>query len=95
MWFLVAQFVLGIFLREDSDLIFFKVIKGLNIPMLTITTWISPHFINNKMAPIYAALVVFVARYYFFPLVIGFEVDNFFQMPLEKLLLSAKADLGL
>ena len=56
---------------------------------------IKPAFINDRLAPLYAALILFIARYYLFPLIIGFDVESFSQMPLEKLLLSAKADLGL
>ena len=95
MWSMLAQFVLGIFLRDDSRLALVRLIRGLNTPALFVTGLIQPAFINDRLAPVYAALVLFIARYYFFPLIIGFDVESFPQMPLEKLLLSAKADLGL
>ncbi len=95
MWALIGQFALETFLRDDSRLALWRVIHGLNKPILFLTGLIQPEFINDRLAPLYAALVLFIARYYLFPLIIGFDVESFSQMPLEKLLLSAKADLGL
>ena len=95
MWTMVGQFVFGIFLHNDSRLALFSIIRGLNTPILFLTGLIQPRFINERLAPLYAALVLFIARYYLFPLIIGFDVENFTQMPLEKLLMSAKSDLGL
>ena len=92
---MLAQFVLDIFLRDDSRLALVRVVRGLNTPILFISGLTQPAFINDRLAPVYAALVLFIARYYLFPLIIGFDVESFSQMPLEKLLLSAKADLGL
>ena len=95
MWTLSLQFVVGIFISEDSRLKFVQIIRGLNIAVLVLTNLIRPGFIIDRLAPLYAALIVFIARYYLFPLIIGFDVESFTQMPLEKLLLSAKTDLGL
>ena len=95
MWTLSLQFVLGSFISEDSRLKFFQIIRGVNTPVLVLTNMIRPGFIIDRLAPLYAALILFIARYYLFPLIIGFDVESFTQMPLEKLLLSAKTDLGL
>ena len=95
MWTLSLQFVLGIFISEDSRLKFVQIIRGVNTPVMVLTTLIRPGFIIDRLAPLYAALILFIARYYLFPLVIGFDIESFTQMPLEKLLLSAKTDLGL
>ena len=95
MWTLSLQFVLGIFISEDSRLKFVQIIHGVNTLVLVLTNLIRPGFIIDRLAPLYAALILFIARYYLFPLIIGFDVESFTQMPLEKLLLSAKADLGL
>ena len=95
MWTIVGQFALDIFLRDNSRLALLRIIRGLNAPILFLTGLIQPTFINDRLAPLYAVLVIFIARYYLFPLIIGFDVDSFSQMPLEKLLLSAKADLGM
>ena len=95
MWTLSLQFVLGIFISEDSRLKFVQIIRGLNTPVLLLTNLIRPGFIIDRLAPLYASLILFIARYYLFPMIIGFDVESFTQMPLEKLLLSAKTDLGL
>ena len=95
MWTLSLQFVLGIFISEDSRLKFVQIIHGVNTLVLVLTNLIRPGFIIDRLAPLYAALILFIARYYLFPLIIGFDVESFTQMPLEKLLLSAKTDLGL
>ena len=95
MWTMVGQFLLGIFLPNDNRLAVLRIIRGLNTPILFLVDLVQPAFINERLAPLYAALVLFIARYYLFPLIIGFDVENFAQMPLEKLLLSAKSDLGL
>ena len=95
MWTVVLQFVLGIFFHNDSRLTLLRIIRGLNIPILFLTGLVQPAFINERSAPLYAALVIFIARYYLFPLIISYDVESFSQMPLEKLLLSAKSDLGL
>ena len=94
MWTIVGQFVLDIFLHDDSRLALLRIIRGLNAPILFFTGLIKPAFINDRLAPLYGAMVIFIARYYLFPLIIGFDVESFSQMPLEKLLFSAKADLG-
>ena len=95
MWTLSLQFVLGIFISEDSRLKFVQIIRGVNTPVLVLTNLTRPGFIIDWLSPLYAALILFIARYYLFPLIIGFDVESFTQMPLEKLLLSAKTDLGL
>ena len=95
MWTMVGQFLLSIFLPNDNRLALLRIIRGLNTPILFLVDLVQPAFINERLAPLYAALVLFIARYYLFPLIIGFNVESFSQMPLEKLLLSAKSDLGL
>ena len=94
MWTLSLQFLLGIFINENSRLRFVQIIRGVNTPVLMLTNLIRPGFVIDRLAPLYAALILFIARYYLFPLVIGFDVESFTQMPLEKLLLSAETELG-
>ena len=95
MWTMLGQCVLGIFLRDNSRLALLRIIHSINMPILFLTGLIKPAFINDRLAPLYAALVLFIARYYLFPLIIGFDVESFSQMPLEKMFFSAKADMGL
>ena len=90
----MAQFVLGIFLRDDSRLAFCGSLR-VKFADIVFIRFDPTGVYQLPVAPLYAALVLFIARYYLFPLIIGFDVESFSQMPLEKLLLSAKADLGL
>jgi hypothetical protein len=94
MWSSILQFVLAIFTRDDSRVAVIRITRGLNQPIIAITGLFRPHFINDRLAPVYAAFILFMARYYLLPLIIGYDVESFTQMPLEKLLLSAKSDLG-
>jgi hypothetical protein len=56
---------------------------------------IKPAFIISRLLPLYAAGILFIIRYYVLPLAIGFDVWSFSDMPLERMLLSAKSDFGL
>jgi hypothetical protein len=94
MWSSILQFVLAIFTRDDSRVAVIRITRGLNQPIIAITGLFRPHFINDRLATVYAAFILFMARYYLLPLIIGYDVESFTQMPLEKLLLSAKSDLG-
>ena len=64
MWTLSLQFVLGIFISQNSRLKFVQIIFGVNTPVLVLTNLISPGFIIDRLAPLYAALILFIARYY-------------------------------
>ena len=77
MWTLSVQFVLGIFISENSRLKFVQIIFGVNTPVLVLSNLLRPGFIIDRLAPLYAALILFIARYYLFPLIIGFDVESF------------------
>ena len=94
MWTSLAHFLLILVMREDSTFIILRVVRGVNSPIHQTINLVKPNFIITRLAPLYCALVLFILRYYLLPLVVGFDVWNFSDMPLERLLLSAKADLG-
>jgi len=94
MWTSFAHFLLIMVMREDSAFIVLRVLRGVNYPIHQVIDLIKPSFIITRLVPLYCALVLFILRYYLLPMLIGFDVWNFFDMPLERLLLSAKADLG-
>ena len=94
MWTSIAHFLLILVMREDSTFIILRVLRGVNSPIHRAINLMKPNFIITRLTPLYCALVLFILRYYLLPLVIGFDVWNFYDMPLERLLLSAKADLG-
>ncbi len=94
MWTSVAHFLLTMVMREDAGFIILRVLRSANSPIHQTINLIKPNFIIARLTPLYCALVLFILRYYLLPLLIGFEVWNFYDMPLERLLLSAWADLG-
>jgi hypothetical protein len=94
MWTNLAHFLLIMVMREDAAFIILRVLRGINYPIHRAINLLKPSFIITRLAPLYCALLLFILRYYLLPLLIGFDVWNFYDMPLERLLLSAKADLG-
>ena len=94
MWTSLAHFLLVIVMREDSSFIILRILCGMNFPVHRLIGLVKPDFIIARLTPLYCALVLFILRYYLLPLLVGFEVWNFYDMPLENLLLSAKSDLG-
>ena len=94
MWTSVAHFLITVVMREDSDFIILRVLRSVNSPTHRLINLIQPGFIITRLTPLYCALVLFILRYYLLPLMVGFDVWNFYDMPLERLLISAWSDLG-
>ncbi len=94
MWTSVSHFLLTVVMREDAAFIILRILRSVNSPIYRAINPIKPSFIIARLTPLYCALVLFILRYYLLPLMVGFEVWNFYDMPLESLLLSAWADLG-
>ena len=95
MWSSFLHFLLIIVMNEDSGFSPLRLLRGLNAPIYAAISLIKPAFIISRLMPLYAAGTLFILRYYVLPLVVGFDVWSFNDMPLERLLLSAKSDLGL
>jgi len=100
MWTSFVHFLLIIVMNEDSGFSLFRLLRGLNAPIYAVMIYavinlIKPAFIISRLLPLYAAGILFIIRYYVLPLAVGFDVWSFSDMPLERLLLSAKSDLGL
>ncbi len=94
MWASLAQFSLLIVLKEDSSFILLRVLRGLNMPIHMVFQLITPRFVIKRLLPLYTALMLFIMRYYVFPIVLDYEIWNFYQMPLEALISETKSDLG-
>ena len=95
MWSSFAHFLLIIVMNEGSGFSLLRLLQGLNAPIYVTISLTKPAFIISRLLPLYAAVILFIVRYYVLPLVLGYEVWSFDDMPLERLLLSAKSDLGL
>ena len=94
MWTSLAHFFLVLVMKEDSALVLLRTLRSINAPVHMAIDLIKPSYIITRLAPLYAAFVLFILRYYLLPLLIGFDVWHFYDMPLERLFLSAKSDLG-
>ena len=95
MWSSFLHFLLIIVMNEDSGFSPLRPLRRLNAPIYAAISLIKPAFIISRLLPLYAAGILFIIRYYVLPLAVGFDVWSFSDMPLERLLLSAKSDLGL
>ena len=95
MWSSFAHFLLIIVMNEGSGFSLLRLLQGLNAPIYVTISLTKPAFIISRLLPLYAAVILFIIRYYVLPLVVGYDVWSFDDMPLERLLLSAKSDLGL
>ena len=95
MWTSFAHFLLIIVMTEGSGFSLLRLLHGLNAPIYVTISFINPAFIISRLVPLYAAVILFIIRYYVLPLVVGYDVWSFDNMPLERLLLAAKSDLGL
>ncbi len=94
MWTSLAHFLLILVMREEASFVLMRILRSINAPIHFAIDLVRPNFIITRLAPLYAAIVLFILRYYLLPLLIGFDVENFYEMPLERLLISAKSDLG-
>ena len=94
MWTSVVHFLLVLVMREHSPFIVLRVLRSVNYPIHWAINLIKPGFIITRLTPLYCSLTLFILRYYLLPLLVGFEVWNFYDMPLERLLLSASEDLS-
>ena len=94
MWTSLAHFMLVMVVKEDSTIVLLRTLRNINALIHMAIDLIKPNYIITRLAPLYAAFVLFIIRYYLLPLLIGFDVWHFYDMPLERLFLSAKSDLG-
>ena len=95
MWTSFVHFLLLIVMNEGSGFSLLRLLHGLNAPVYVAINLTKPAFIISRLLPLYAAVILFIIRYYVLPLLVGYDVWSFDDMPLERLLLSAKSDLGL
>ena len=95
MWTSFAHFLLIIVMNEGSGFSLLRLLHGLNAPIFVTISLIKPAFIISRLLPLYAAVILFIFRYYVLPLMVGYDVWSFDDMPLERLLLLAKSDFGL
>jgi hypothetical protein len=95
MWAATLRFLLSMFVKEDSRLGVMRVLNALVMPPTRAVMMMAPRWVIDRTAPLYLAFLLFIARYYLLPLLVGYDVPGFGSMPLEGLLLSVRSEIGL
>ncbi|MEC8642593.1 MAG: hypothetical protein VXZ67_06765 [Pseudomonadota bacterium] len=95
MWAAILRFLLSMFVKEDSRLGLMRVLNAVVMPPTRAAVMVAPRWVIERTGPLYLSFLLFIARYYILPLVVGYDVTGFGAMPLEGLLLSVRAEVGL
>jgi len=95
MWAAMSRFLVSMFVKEDSRLGVMRALNTLVMPPTRVVMMLAPRWVIDRTAPLYLAFLLFILRFYVLPLVIGYDVPGFGAMPLEGLLLSVRAEIGL
>ena len=88
MVILLLNFILNLFLSEDSNFILYRFITKFVNPIINITDKITPSFIVQPLIPIYIAWLIFMIRIYLLPLLLGYSYIGKFAFVFEKNLIS-------
>ena len=95
MWAATLRFLLSMFIKEDSRLGVMRVLNAEVLPPTRAVMMMAPRWVIERTGPLYLAFLLFIARYYILPLLVGYDVPGFGSMPLEGLLLSVRYEVGL
>ena len=95
MWASCVQFMLTIFVNEDSKIVLLSIVRKTTAGALFIVRYIAPSFLVNKVMPLYLVFVLFILRFYALPAILGYDVVSFSAMPLEALVKGVFIDFGL
>ena len=88
MLILLINFILNLFLSEDSNFVLYRFITKLANPIINISNKITPSFIVQPLIPIYIAWLIFMIRIYLLPLFLGYSYMGEFAFVFEKDLIS-------
>lgn len=95
MWASCVQFLLTVFVNEDSKFILLGIVRKTTAGSLFAVRFIAPSFLASKVMPLYLAFVLFIIRFYAQPALLGYDVVSFSAMPLEALVKGVFTDFGL
>lgn len=95
MWSAVIRFLLSMVMKEDSKAAPMRILNTLVMPATRLVMKAAPRWVIERTGPLYLAFLIFIARYYILPLAVGYDLPSFGSMPLESLLLSVRAEIGL
>lgn len=92
MWAALLRFLLTIFIKEDSRFLPMRLIVSFTSPIISAARPLTPIWVIDRIASLHTAVILLILRYYFFPLIIGYDVLSFGNMPLEGMVLSVYFD---
>ena len=88
MVILILKFILNLFINENSKFRPFQFFTKITLPILNISSKITPNFIVEPIKPIYVAWMIFMIRIYFLPIFLGYNYLGKFAFVFEKKLIS-------
>ena len=92
MWAALVRFLLTIFIKEDSRVLPMRLLVSFTSPVMATIRPITPGWVIDRIAPLYDAIILLILRYYMLPLLIGYDVLSFGNLPLEGMVLSVYFD---
>ena len=95
MWAAILRFLLSMVMKEDSKAAPMRILNTLVMPATRLVMKATPRWVIERTGPLYLAFLIFISRYYILPLAVGYNLPSFGSMPLESLLLSVRAEIGL
>ena len=95
MWAAILRFLLSMVMKEDSKAAPMRILNTLVMPATRLVMKAAPRWVIERTGPLYLAFLIFISRYYILPLAVGYNLPSFGSMPLESLLLSVRAEIGL
>lgn len=90
-WLLIARFVFGIFLAEDSRLLGMGLIRRLTNPVIGLTSFMTHHLIIHRVRPLYVGFLVLIIRFYVLPTIFGYEIKGLSDLSIEAFTLALLA----
>jgi hypothetical protein len=87
-WLLIARFILGIFLPEDSRLRGMGLIRRITNPVIGLASIITHHYIINRVRPLYVGFLVLIIRFYILPTTFGYDIEGLAQLSIEAFVLA-------
>ena len=83
MYALLIRFILALVMPEHAKIIVMRMIVYVTDPLLKSSQAITPNFIIDRIKPIYLAWLIFIIRFYFIPIMLGYEIYGVSSLPLE------------
>ena len=84
MWLLIIRFILNILFTNDTNIKLIKKFFNLTNYIISNFQKIIPSFIPDPLIPIFLSWIFFMIRFYFMPIVKGFDAIGHLSFPFER-----------